>query len=76
MVVRLCHDVKAFPNFNSFEHAITQVTDIAKQTLRYALRATQGGRGWLKSQRQGLGPDGAGQSRRVMPDKLAEPSVP
>ena len=33
---RLCHDAKAFPNFNSFEHAITLLTDIAKQIPRYA----------------------------------------
>ena len=76
VLLRLCQDVKAFPNFNSFEHAIMQVTDIAKQTLRYALRATQGDRGWLKSQRQGCGPTGAGQNRPVMPDGLAAPSVP
>jgi hypothetical protein len=76
VLLRLCQDVKAFANFNSFEHAITQVTDIAKQTLRYALRATQGDRGWLKSQRQGFGPTGAGQNRKAMPDGLAAPSVP
>lgn len=60
VLLRLCQDVKAFPNFNSFECAITHVTDIAKQN-----------EGWLKSQRQGLG-----QNRRVMPDRLAEPNVP
>ena len=59
VLLRLCQDVKAFPNFNSFQCAITHVTDIAKQN-----------EGWLKSQRQGLG-----QNRRVMPDRLAEPSV-
>jgi four helix bundle protein len=60
VLLRLCHDAKAFPNFNSFEHAITRLTDIAKQN-----------EGWLKSQRQGLG-----QNRRVMPDRLTESSVP
>ena len=60
VLLRLCQDVKAFPNFNSFECAITHVTDIAKQN-----------EGWPKSQRQGLG-----QNRRVMPDRLAEPNVP
>ena len=42
VLLRLGHDVKAFPNFNSFEHAITTVTSIAKQN-----------EGWLKSQGQG-----------------------
>src|SRR5437870_7015807 len=40
VVLRLGQDVKAFPNLNSFEHAIRQVTEIAKQN-----------EGWLKSQR-------------------------
>jgi hypothetical protein len=38
-VLRLCGDVKAFPNFNSFEHSFGLVTEIAKQN-----------EGWLKSQ--------------------------
>ena len=38
-VLRLCEDVKAFPNFNSFEHSFRLVTEIAKQN-----------EGWLKSQ--------------------------
>jgi 23S rRNA-intervening sequence protein len=42
VLLRLCHDVKAFANFNSFEHAITLVTEIAKQN-----------EGWLKSQGHG-----------------------
>jgi hypothetical protein len=60
VLLRLCHDAKVFASFNSFEHAITLVTDIAKQN-----------EGWLKSQQQGTG-----QNRRVMPEELAEPSVP
>jgi hypothetical protein len=36
VVLRLCQDVKAFQNFNSFEHVIGLVT------LRYARCATQG----------------------------------
>ena len=52
VLLRLCHDAKVFANFNSFEHAIRLVTDIARQN-----------EGWLKSQRQGAG----GQNRRVMP---------
>ena len=70
VLLRLCHDAKAFANFNSFEHAITQVVDIAKQN-----------EGWLKSQQKGPGPTGAdptgaGQNRQAMPDGLAAPSVP
>jgi 23S rRNA-intervening sequence protein len=60
VLLRLAHDVKAFSNFNSFEHAIGLVTDIAKQN-----------EGWLKSQRQGYG-----QNRRVMLDELTAPRVP
>jgi hypothetical protein len=65
VVLRLCHDAKGFANFNSFEHAIRLVTDIARQN-----------EGWLKSQRQGRGPTGAGQNRRAILDQVAEPSVP
>jgi hypothetical protein len=65
VLLRLCHDAKAFANFNSFEHAIAGLTEIAKQN-----------EGWLKSQQQGRGPTGAGQNRPAMPDRLAEPSVP
>ena len=60
VLLRLCHDAKAFPNFNSFEHAIRQVTDIARQN-----------EGWLKSQQQGRG-----RNRRVILEEIAEPSVP
>jgi hypothetical protein len=60
VLLRLGQDVKAFAKFNSFEHAITQVVEIAKQN-----------EGWLKSQRQGQG-----QNRRVMPSGLATPSAP
>lgn len=42
VVLRLCLDAKAFHNFKSFEHAVTLVTEIAKQN-----------EGWLKSQGQG-----------------------
>jgi hypothetical protein len=44
VLIRLCYDISAFPNFNSFEHAISLVTEIAKQN-----------EGWLK--RQGHGQD-------------------
>jgi hypothetical protein len=60
VLLRLAQDVKAFANLNSFEHAVTLVTNIAKQN-----------EGWLKSQRQGHG-----QNRRVMPHGLATPSAP
>ena len=59
VLLRLGQDVKAFANFKSFEHAITQVVDIARQN-----------EGWLKSQRQGHG-----QNPRAMPSRLAAPSV-
>ena len=60
VLLRLGQDLKAFANFNSFEHAITLVVEIAKQN-----------EGWLKSQRRGLGPN-----RRAMPPVLAAPSAP
>lgn len=60
VLMRLCQDVKAFSNFNSFEHAIGLVTDIAKQN-----------EGWLKSQGQGHG-----QNRRAMSKELAAPGEP
>ena len=60
VLLRLSQDSKAFPNFNSFEHAIGLVTEIAKQN-----------EGWLKSQRQGHG-----QNRRAMPSGLATRSAP
>lgn len=60
VLLRLCHDAKAFGNFKSFEHAITLVTEIAKQN-----------EGWLKSQREGRG-----RNRRAMLPELAEPSAP
>ncbi len=60
VLLRLCHDGQAFPNFNAFEHAIRQVTDIARQN-----------EGWLKSQYRGRG-----QSRPAILDEIAEPSAP
>jgi len=60
VVLRLCQDVKAFPNLNAFEHAITQVVEIAKQN-----------EGWLKSQGQGHG-----QNQPAMPVGPAAPSAP
>jgi len=65
VLLRLCNDAKAFANFNSFEHGIRLVTDIARQN-----------EGWLKSQRQGRSPERAGQNRRVILKETAEPSVP
>ncbi len=60
VLVRLCADVKGFPNFNSYEYAITQVVAIAKQN-----------EGWPKSQGRGHG-----QNRRAMPSGLAAPGAP
>ena len=65
MLLRLAHDVKAFAKASSFEHAVTLAVEIAKQN-----------EGWLKSQHQSQGPTGAGQNRRAMPARLADPSVP
>ena len=56
ILLRLCHDAKAFASFNAFEHASTLVTDIAKQN-----------EGWLKSQRQGYGPTGRARIGRQCP---------
>ena len=52
VLLRLGHDVKAFANFNSFEHAMLRVTEIAKQN-----------EGWLKSQQGGARPLGRRASR-------------
>ena len=60
VVLRLGQDLQAFSRFSSFEHAVTQVVELAKQN-----------EGWLKSQRQGQG-----QNRPAMPEGLAEPSAP
>ena len=65
VLLRLCHDAKGFASFNSFEHAIGLVVNVAKQN-----------EGWLKSQQQGRGPDRAGQNRHVILKEIAEPSVP
>jgi 23S rRNA-intervening sequence protein len=65
VLLRLCHDAKGFANFQSFEHAIGLVVNIARQN-----------EGWLKSQQQGRGPTGAGQNRHVILKEVAEPSVP
>jgi four helix bundle protein len=51
VVLRLGQDVKAFSSFDSFEHATSRVTEIAKQN-----------EGWLKSQG-----GGHGRNRRAMP---------
>jgi hypothetical protein len=60
VLLRLCHDVKAFQRFSSFEHAIGLVVEVAKQN-----------EGWLRSQHRGLG-----QNRAAMLDEPAGPSVP
>lgn len=38
LTIRLCKDVKAFHNFNSFQHSINQVVDLCRQN-----------EGWLKA---------------------------
>ena len=43
LTIRLCKDLKAFANFNSYQYAINEVVDISKQN-----------EGWLKaSQKRG-----------------------
>jgi len=60
VLLRLGQDLKVFSGFSAFEHAISQVVELAKQN-----------EGWLKSQRQGQG-----RNRPAMPAGLAEPSAP
>jgi len=60
VLLRLGQDLKVFSGFSAFEHAISQVVELAKQN-----------EGWLKSQRRGQG-----RNRPAMPAGLAEPSAP
>jgi len=60
ILLRLGQDVKAFPKFNAFEHAVTRATEIAKQN-----------EGWLRSQQTGRG-----QNRPAVRIPPAAPSVP
>jgi hypothetical protein len=60
VLLRLGQDLKVFSGLSTFEHAVKQVIELAKQN-----------EGWLKSQRQGQG-----RNRSAMPDGLAGPSVP
>jgi hypothetical protein len=60
VLLRLGQDLKVFCGLSTFEHAVKQVIELAKQN-----------EGWLKSQRQGQG-----RNRSAMPDGLAGPSVP
>ncbi len=41
LTIRLCKDLKAFPNFNSFQYSINDVVNLCKQN-----------EGWLKSVRK------------------------
>lgn len=45
VVIRICKEVKAFPNFNSFETSVRQVIGIAKQN-----------EGWVRSVSARAGP--------------------
>jgi hypothetical protein len=60
VLLRLGQDLKVFSGLSTFEHAVKQVIELAKQN-----------EGWLKSQRQGQG-----RNRPAMPDGLARSSVP
>jgi len=66
VLLRLGQDVKAFSNFRSFEHAITLVTEIAKQN-----------EGWIKSQSPARsGNRSHGPNRPAMSSRLAGPGAP
>ena len=41
LLVRICKEIKAFRNFNSFEHSVKQVEEISRQN-----------EGWMKKQKQ------------------------
>jgi hypothetical protein len=60
VLLRPGQDLKVFSGLSTFEHAMKQVIELAKQN-----------EGWLKSQRQGQG-----RNRSAMPEGLAGPSVP
>jgi hypothetical protein len=59
VLLRLGHDLKAFARFSAFEHATTQVVELAKQN-----------EGWLKSQSQGHG-----RNRPAMPEGVPSAPV-
>jgi len=61
VLVRLCHDTKALPDMNSFEHAACLLVDIARQN-----------EGWIKSQSF----PGRGQNRAAIPFGTVGPGVP
>ena len=54
VVIRICKEIKAFSNFNSFETSINLVIDIARQN-----------EGWMRS----LSDKGSGQNRGPTPSK-------
>ncbi len=44
--IRLCKDLKAFPNFNSFQYSINEVVNLCRQN-----------EGWLKSSKKSIEPE-------------------
>lgn len=46
LTIRLCKDLKSFPNFNSYQHSVNEVVNLCKQN-----------EGWLKSVRTGGQPE-------------------
>ena len=52
LLVRICKEVRAFPNFKAFEHSVEMVVDISRQN-----------EGWLRSMEK----RGAGRSPRIHP---------
>ncbi len=57
LTIRLCKDLQAFPNFNSFQYSINEVVNLSKQN-----------EGWLKSARKRGRPESSpvgGQEERA-----------
>jgi len=66
IVVRLCKDLKAFNNFNSFQYSINEVVDLSKQN-----------EGWLKSALQSGRPESVSQrGKRSVPTDDCAPRSP
>lgn len=54
LTIRLCKDLKSFPNFNSYQYSINEVVNLCKQN-----------EGWLKSVRTGGQPESSFRSPKV-----------
>ncbi len=54
LTIRLCTDLKSFPNFNYYQYSINEVVNLCKQN-----------EGWLKSVRTGGQPESSFRSLKV-----------